>query len=88
MTTDSDLELHKAAVLFRLTARTPEEEAYFRGYESGVSKRIAIGTGQAAGTEAIPVEPGQDATDGISRALGAGYRDGLAGAPLRRRKQA
>lgn len=86
MTADEDRELLKAAALFRLSARTPEEEAYFRGYESGISKRIAGGTAQV-GTEAPPVGPLQDATEGISRALGAGYRDGLAGAPLRRRKQ-
>lgn len=80
-----DREALQAATLFRLAARTPEEEAYFRGYESGASKRLAGGIGQD-GTEALAFELMQDAQDEATRALGRGYRDGLAGEPLRNRR--
>ena len=80
-----DHEAHAAAVLFRLAARTPEEEAYFRGYGSGIARRLAGGPGED-GYELRAFEIMQSAADAPTRSLGIGYRDGLAGAPLRDRR--
>jgi ribosome modulation factor len=76
-----DHELHKAATLFRVAARTPEEEAYFRGYGSGIARKLSGGPGD--GYEVRAFEILQSASDAPSRALGIGYRDGLTGEPLR-----
>jgi ribosome modulation factor len=80
-----DQELHEAAIIFRLAARTPEEEAYFRGYGSGIARRLAGGPG-ADGYETRAFEMLQSAADAPTRALGTGYRDGLAGETLRDRR--
>ena len=79
-----DRELHAAAELFRLAARTPGEEAYFRGYVSGVSRRLAGGIGPDE-PEAVAFEFMRDMVEPDAQALGTGYRDGLAGEPLRNR---
>lgn len=73
-----DQEAHEVAVLLRLAARMPEEEAYFRGYVSGVSRRLAGGIRQDE-PETVAFEFMRDAAEETTRALGRGYRDGLAG---------
>ena len=83
--TDRDREAHRAATLVRLAARTPEEEAYFRGYGNGTARRLSGGAGD--GYEVRAMEILQNAADEPTRALGSGYRDGLAGEPLRDRKR-
>lgn len=85
MDTNRDREALQAATLFRLAARTPEEEAYFRGYGSGVSRRLSGGIGPDE-REAVAFELTRDAPDEATKTLGIGYRDGLAGEPLRDRR--
>ena len=79
-----DQEALQAATLFRLAARTPEEEAYHRGYGNGIAWRLSGGAGD--GYEVRAMEILQNAADEATRALGIGYRDGLAGEPLRDRR--
>lgn len=81
---DRDHDLHDLATILRLTARSPAEEAYFRGYLSGVTRRIAGGIG-ANEKEAVAFDLLRDAPDGLAQFLGNGYKDGLAGEPLKGR---
>jgi ribosome modulation factor len=77
-----DHELHEAAVLMRLHARTPAEEAYLRGYVSGAARRLAGGIGKDE-PEAVAFGLLEDAPGGLVQVLGRGYRDGLAGESLK-----
>jgi hypothetical protein len=67
---DRDHEAHEAATLLRLAARTPEEEAYFRGYGNGIARRLSGGEGD--GYEVRAMEILQSAADIPTRAPRAG----------------
>lgn len=71
-------ELQLAAILLRVTARNAIAEAYYRGYASGISRRIAGGAGWGD-FEVVAFELLQDAPSGLEQVLGRGYRDGLEG---------
>lgn len=76
-------EPHEAAAVFRHSSRgNPAVEAYFRGYVSGIARRLSGGIGPDE-TEAVAFELMRTAQDETTKALGTGYRDGLAGEPLR-----
>lgn len=71
-------ELHRAAILLRAAASNAITEAYYRGYASGISRRIAGGA-RPNDLEVVAFELLQDAPSGMDQVLGRGYRDGLEG---------
>lgn len=72
------LELHDAAARLEAAARNDADRAYYRGYVSGIARRLAGPVAQDE-LEVVAFELLQDAPGGLEQVLGRGYRDGLAG---------
>jgi hypothetical protein len=73
--------LYDIATTFHFLSQTPSDEAYFRGYLTGLRRRM---TGGVKDND-IEVEAFSQLGkkhDTVSRELGRGYADGLAGVEI------
>lgn len=73
--------LYDIATTFHYMSQTPGDEAYFRGYLTGIRRRMTGGVK----TNDIEVEAFAELAkqpDTASRQLGLGYVDGLAGVEI------
>jgi hypothetical protein len=70
--------LYDIAFVFHAMSQTPTDEAYFRGYLTGLRRRMMGGVKpddlEAEAFAILAKKP-----DVVSQALGQGYEDGLAG---------
>ena len=74
----TDEKLLNIATAFHVMSRTPKDEAYFRGYLTGLRRRMT-GRVRTNDIEAEAFAELAKKPDAMSRELGRGYSDGLAG---------
>jgi hypothetical protein len=73
--------LYDIATAFHLLSETPKDEAYFRGYLTGLRRRKTGGV-KDNDIEAEAFAELAKKPDTVSRQLGLGYKDGLAGVEI------
>lgn len=73
--------LYGLATTFHALSQTPADEAYFRGYLTGLRRRMTGGV-KAHDLEVEAFALMAKMTDAVSQALGRGYKDGLAGVEI------
>lgn len=73
--------LRDIATTFHSLSETPGDEAYFRGYLTGLRRRMTGGV-KADDIEAEAFAELGKKSDTASRGLGRGYADGLAGVEI------
>lgn len=73
--------LYDIATTFHYISQTPGDEAYFRGYLTGLRRRMTGGV-KTNDLEVEAFEVLAKKPDSVSRALGQGYQDGLAGVEI------
>lgn len=69
------------ATAFHFMSQTPGDEAYFRGYLTGLRRRMTGGV-KTNDLEVDAFSELAKMTDSVSRSLGKGYQDGLAGVEI------
>lgn len=70
--------LHDIATAFHVMSETPKDEACFRGYITGIRRQMTDRV-RTNGIEAEAFEELAKRPDSVSRRLGKGYADGIAG---------
>jgi hypothetical protein len=73
--------LYNIATTFHYMSRTPGDEAYFRGYLTGLRRRMTGGV-KDNDIEVEAFSKLAKMPDTVSHALGSGYADGLAGVEI------
>lgn len=73
--------LYDIATTFHYLAQAPKDEAYFRGYLTGLRRRMTGGV-KSNDLEAEAFAELAKRPDAVSRQLGLGYKDGLAGVKI------
>jgi hypothetical protein len=73
--------LYDLATAFHVMSETPKDEAYFRGYLTGLRRRMTGGVG-TNDLEAEAFTEMAASPDALPRQLGLGYKDGLAGVEI------
>ena len=73
--------LYDIATTFHYMSQSPGDEAYFRGYLTGLRRRMTGGV-KTNDLEAEAFSELAQMPDTVSRALGQGYQDGLAGVEI------
>jgi len=73
--------LRDIATTFSYMSQTPGDEAYFRGYLTGLRRRMTGGV-KTNDIEAEAFSELAKKADAVSRQLGLGYKDGLAGVEI------
>lgn len=76
-----DCERLQVSSLLHISVRSAAGREYWRGYMSGVSRRMAGGVKDDE-LEAIAFDLLGAAPDGMAQILSRGYRDGLNGKPI------
>lgn len=75
---DNDKFLYDKAMAFHVLSQTATDEAYWRGYLTGMRRRMAGGI-RVDDLEAEAFRSMLRSEDPIPNALGRGYKDGIAG---------
>jgi hypothetical protein len=74
-------KLYDIATAFHVMSQSPTDEAYFRGYLTGLRRRMSGGV-KINDLEAEAFAALAKKSDAVSRQLGLGFKDGLAGVEI------